>query len=309
MSGKFRTVYLYQVVQTDSAGELVNLAHGFWERTHSKLESLGRKDKRLSYRGRKYSGKSDTNVPAARDYIYLSKARPGADWPDIESDGGDTSRLSLPEDQALVEPMYLLPLENSNIVAALRTSGGPTPQALEAWLHKIYAQDLGADSLTVLPVLSEDQQERFASATGATKVHLKFKDGSHTASYGASGIETAVRGIEEETEGDATVEIGVSYGRRRPSNRQGRNLLEMIRDSLRRVDNATQFEATILRTDEDGNEVRDTIDFLKERIRYREQIGVSEDEPPTEGEVIQGLVSALQRFRDSTLEVADDELE
>lgn len=309
MSGKIRTIHLYEVKQRGAGQEVVEIAPGFWERAHSRLNALTLEHRRLIYRGRKYSGRAGSHQNSGRDYIYISKARPGADWPDTESELGDTNRLTLPDDQSLVEPLYLLPLEGTNVVAALRTSGGPTPQALEAWLEMLYKDELEDDVLSIIPVLSRDQRERFASATGATKVHLKLKSGAHYASDEASGIEGAARAIEEETEGDAAVEIGVSYGNKKPTLLQARKMLSLVTGALNRVDDASALEATIIRSDAEGNELKDTIDFLKERVRYRERIGQTEDVPPTEAEIIYGLASALQKYKANTLPSPSDEIE
>src|SRR5699024_7039413 len=121
-NGKKRFVYLYEIVHKDKNDVRQRIAPGFWDRFHSRLVGLPPESKRLDYRGRRYIGHAYTAKSPAVKYFYFCKARPGSDWPDVEAAGGSAASLSLNPDERLVEPIYMVPFREENIVASVRTS-------------------------------------------------------------------------------------------------------------------------------------------------------------------------------------------
>lgn len=304
--GKKRTVYLYEVIRRDSNGDEMDLESGFWKRFHDKLVSLKPEDRRIEYRGRRYAGRADTALSPAADYFYFGKARPGADWPDVEDGAGDATSLQLDDDESLVEPIHMLPYRHTNQIATVRTSGGPLPQAVEAWIEFIFRAELHGGWYELHPVINEDVAERLKASTGAAKLEVKTKLGIN--SFSPEGIEESLHNLESEYP-SASMDVTISFGQSSPGEKESGKLLRLLRRLSRNTASSDALRATLLRPGEDGHETRDKIDFLRDRVKYTETFGASEDRPASTSEILHGLSSALRKYSSNTLKASDDELE
>jgi len=305
-NGKKRFVYLYEIVHKDKNDVRQRIAPGFWDRFHSRLVGLPPESKRLDYRGRRYIGHAYTAKSPAVKYFYFCKARPGSDWPDVEAAGGSAASLSLNPDERLVEPIYMLPFREENIVASVRTSGGPLPQSIESWLNKVHAEELEDGWFELWPVVNENQRLRLEASTGATMVDVKTRP--DPLADPAQGIEGGLAQLENEFP-SASLNLKLSYGAGLPGEDDSRRLLGFVRRLFRNQEGTTRLKATLLRPGVNGGEVRDKIDFLKDRVRYSEVFGHSEEYPASPGEILEGLASALRKYSQDLLELAHEDLE
>lgn len=305
-NGKKRFVYLYEIVHKDKNDVRQRIAPGFWDRLHVRLIGLKPEDRRIDYRGRRYVGHAYKAKSPAVDYFYFCKARPGADWPDVEAASGSAASLSLNPDERLVEPIYMLPFHGKNIVASVRTSGGPLPQSIESWLNMIHNHELDDGWFELWPVVNENQRLRLEASTGATMIDVKTK--ADINADPAQGIQGGLEQLENEFP-SASLYLKLSYGAGVPGEDDSRRLLHFIRRLFRNQEGTTRLKATLLRPDPKGGEIRDKIDFLRDRVRYSEVFGNSEDYPASRRELLEGLVSAQRKYNADLLEMGHDELE
>lgn len=123
--GAKRRIYFLEPVIEKQDGSLEELSADFWSVFLKHVASLEPARRRLEIYGRKYVGETRSEVSPSEDYLYIGKARRGADWPDISDANGVVTTLNLGNGaDALIEPAYMLPVSGTTYVAVLRTSGG-----------------------------------------------------------------------------------------------------------------------------------------------------------------------------------------
>lgn len=304
--GKRRTVYLYEVIEKDANDERVDLTPGFWDRLHARMGTQPVEIKQLEYRGRKYVGDAYESVNPATNYFYFCKARPGADWPDVDTPTGGSKALSLQPNERLVEPIYMLPYRHTNIITTVRTSGGPLPQAVEAWLNRLHSSTLNGGWFELWPVANEDQRQRLQTATGATMIDVRTDPRSQISADGT--IDGSLEALGDQF-AHAAMGLKVSFGNAIPGEGESENLLDLVKHFFRNREGTTRLKATLLRPGENGGEERDKIDFLRDKVQYSEVFGDSEDHPATASEVLHGLASAQRKYSENRLTLGLDELE
>jgi len=296
---KQRTVYFFEPVVLDQAGNVQPIEPGFWSDLHDRIAGLDEDHRRGEFFGRRHAGSAREEVAPAEKYIYVGKLRPGADWPDVSGDDGAIASLaSTGFSGSLIEPAYLLGVSGTNYVAILRSSAGPSFTAISRWLNMVAGFGTESERLELRPYVRRDQLERLGRAQQAAKVHLKVDPGVMTDEQPAGELGQALKLAQSAGAGGASVELTISFGNARPTDGAGEDLISDLRELL--VTSQTPFkkaEATVIVEDEAGALVRDKIDFALDRITVRQQVGASEDEEPTPTVVLQAMLQAITRFR------------
>jgi hypothetical protein len=297
--GAKRRIYFLEPVIERQDGSLEEVSSNFWSMYLKHLQVLPQDRRRIELYGRKYIGEMRTEISPAEDYLYLGKARRGADWPDISNADGVVSPLALGAGvDALIEPAYLLPVSGTTYVAVLRTSGGPSFSAIESWMSSAAGLDSQSERFVLRPYVRTDQIQRLNEAEGATKVHLKVDPGafSDDASVGALG--NAMRQVQDLGAGGVSVDMTLSFGNARPDHAYAENVAEQVRAILGKVP-LKVAEATLLVTDDEGRSKREKIDFVRDRVTGSEYVGTSEDEPATPAVVLVAMTQAIRTFKKS----------
>ncbi|WP_414172141.1 hypothetical protein [Clavibacter tessellarius] len=233
VAGKARTVYFYDVVTADQDNQITELAAGWWFDLFDFLAEREPEDLRNEFRRRKYEGEiRDHRSPAVR-YLYLGKLRPGADWPDIRNLTGQHGSLaSTGAVGAVIEPAYVVPIhmEGENYVAVLKSSNGPSKEALQAWLSSVAGYELSENRLILRPYARRDQLERLQEAMGASRIHLKVDSATVSSMDASSDVGRAIQDVQQIGSGGVSVELIVSFGNARPDDDGAEALVAGVRD-------------------------------------------------------------------------------
>ncbi|GAA0960255.1 hypothetical protein GCM10009561_10370 [Frigoribacterium faeni] len=294
MAGKARTVFFYSAVEIDKDGRAHQFGKDWWGNFLAHVASLDEPDRQTYYHRRHFTGEvAETISPAVR-YLRVGKQRPGADWPDIEFDEGDEgARIA-----AIVEPLYIVPVTGTAYVAIVRTSGAATWEALTDWISTVGKFIEGDTAFALEPYTNRDQLDRLASAVGASKVYLKVDPEGLDRLPGKSELGQAVARAAGAGAGAVSVEITVSFGRSRAEEAGAESLIEGVREVIS-SGSYTHAKATLLQPSDDGAGVsKDPIDFVMDRVTFREAVGDSEDEVLTPDDVIGAMSDAITRFRE-----------
>jgi hypothetical protein len=295
MTGKARAVHFFSAVEVMHDGSVTPFGTEWWPDLLDALADKSEADLRVSYRGRKYEGHIQQEINPYIKYLYLGKLRPGADWPDIVDAEGEAGQLAQTGIRGLVEPLYLLPIAGTNYIAVLRTSAGPTWEALTHWLG-VTAGFFDSDSTIELqPYARHNQLQRLADAVGASKIHLKFDPEGAAAIEGHTELGRAIRGAASAGAGGVSVEMIVSFGHARPEEAGSEELIEGVREVVE-SGSFTTAQATLLKQGPHGIE-RDYVNFALDRVVYTEYVGESEDETPTPSVILGAMSDAVGIFR------------
>lgn len=300
LAAKERLVYFFEPVMLNQADVIQPLENGFWEHVHSLLSKMPEEDLRAEILGRKILGAARREKRLAQDYIYVGRMRPGADWPDVADNDGEIETLaSTGFNLSLVEPAYLVSVGGTNYVAFVRSSAGPSTSAITTWLNLMLGLETTEHRLELRPYVRRDQLERLREAQGATKLHLKIDPDVMTGSHPTDDVGKALKAAQNAGAGGVSVELTLSFGRATPSDGAGEELVSEVRKILTGPNRVpfSRASATVLRTDEDGDLVRDHIDFTRDRITVQQPFGADENQEPTPEVVISGLNSAISDFR------------
>lgn len=297
--GTKRRVYFVEPVIEHQDNSLEEVSDDFWKHFLQHVSNLPQVRRRIELHGRKYIGEMRTETQPAEDYLYLGKARRGADWPDISDASGVVSPLALGAGvDALIEPAYLLPVSGTNYVAVLRTSGGPSFSAIESWMSSAAGFDTSSERFTLRPYVRTDQLERLNSASGATRVHLKVDPGALQVDDSLGTIGNAMKQVQDLGAGGVSVDMILSFGRATPTHAYAEAVAEEVQKIIGKVP-FRSAEATLLVEDENGKEVREKVDFVRDRVTGSEYVGTSEDEPATPPLVLKALTDAIWKFKRS----------
>lgn len=297
--GAKRRVYFVEPVIEHQDNSLEEVSEDFWKHFLKHVSDLPQVRRRIELHGRKYIGEMRTEIQPAEDYLYLGKARRGADWPDISDSSGIVSPLALGAGvDALIEPAYLLPVSGTNYVAVLRTSGGPSFSAIESWMSSAAGFDTSSERFTLRPYVRTDQLERLNSASGATRVHLKVDPGVLQVDESLGAIGNAMKQVQDLGAGGVSVDMVLSFGRATPTHAYAEAVAREVQKIIGKVP-FKSAEATLLTEDENGKEVREKVDFVRDRVTGSEYVGTSEDEPATPPLVLKALTDAIWKFKRS----------
>lgn len=300
MTTKERTVYFFEPIVLDQADNVQPLEQGFWQWVQERVEGLPEVRRRADIFGRRHVGAARQETSPALDYLYVGRLRPGADWPDVSDNAGAIASLaSTGFDGSLLEPAYLLNVSGTNYVALLRSSAGPSTTAIVAWLNQVCGFSHEGNRLELRPYVRRDQLERLGRAQAAAKIHLKIDPGVMNDAQPHDELGQALKIAQSAGAGGVSVELTVSFGNARPTNGAGEDLIAGVRELLSAGD-AVPFKkasATVMVENEEGQLVRDKIDFTMDRITVRQQVGANEDEEPTPPVVLRAMVKAIEKFR------------
>ncbi|MBF6158973.1 hypothetical protein IU421_04920 [Nocardia cyriacigeorgica] len=299
---KKRTVHFFDPVRVMPDGTEVELQTGFWKELHSKVSALESDEQFTTIRGIQYRGAARHCLFTSVDYLYLGKTRETIDYPDSSVGDDDEQPLVLEDGGRLVEPCYLYCVRKPyNAVATLRASGGATISAVETWITRVLRDDLGSDAIELRPVVRNDQMERLAQAESVAKFSVKLDKDRHPADSNGT-ISGAIKDAYESLGTGATMTFEWSYGNSTPTHGAGVKMVDQIRQVLR-WNAAKSAEATVLRTDEGGNVVRDQIDFFKDRVSYRVPVGESSEIVQTADVVTAALREASRIYLQNNLPI------
>lgn len=307
MAGRKRRIYFFEPIEFDQHDRPTSYTQSFWTNFHSHVKDLGNpadpeKNKRLrmEYLGRKYSGAARLEIAPAENYFYIAKARPGSDWPDVETADSQTTQLALADPSSrLVEPAYLLPVSGTPYVAALRTSGGPSWSAIENWISSVSGLATQDKRIELAPYVREDQLERLRAANGVSKLHLKVEPDAAGLGSIDGELAKALETVQHLGAGAVSVEIGLSFGRARPDERAAEDIARQVERLITNV-KFKNASATIMAPSEDGKSfAKESVDFYKDRVTGTEYVGTNEDEAATPPVVLKAMSEAIRKFKKS----------
>lgn len=297
--GAKRHIYFLEPVIEKQDGSLDEIGPGFWPTFLDHVWGLPPERRRLELQGRKYIGEKRLEVSPAENYLYLGKARRGADWPDISDANGVVSPLALGDGaDALIEPAYLLPVSGTNYVAVLRTSGGPSFSAIESWMTSAAGMDQQAERFALRPYVRSDQLVRLSKASGAARVHLKVDPGAFQVGGSLGVIGDAMKQVQDLGAGGVSVDMTLSFGRATPTHAYAEDIAKELMKVIKKIPVASA-DATLMVEDEHGEEVREKVDFLRDRVIGSEYVGSSEDEQPTPSVILTAMANAIFKFKQS----------
>lgn len=305
--GRNRTVRFYSITRVQPDDTSIVMQPGFWTDVKSKLDALTAAAQFTFIKGNEYRGTSRHCSETASDYFYLGRVRDRIDFPESSTGDDDEEPLILNEDGRLVEPCYMYVADNEeNEVAILRSSGGPRPETVDKWLTAMFRSVLGNDVLKLTPVLRRGQMERLNAATNVKKFTVKVDKHqpiNSTPVDGQSRITGALDEVYDDLEGQASMSFEWSFGNATPTPSTGRKLLTHIREVLDRMSPSTA-QVTVIRPDDNGDEIVDHIDFIKERVAFRVEVGSDTDAAQSPDVVTTALRDAVRLYLGQD---ADDE--
>ncbi|GAA2748770.1 DUF6731 family protein [Amnibacterium kyonggiense] len=297
MSGPKRTIYFMEPVVLDAKGKVSPIQVGFWDALHDHVSTLQPASRSAEIFGRRIDGEAAEALSPARKYLYVGKHRPKADWPHATDASGVTGAIDSSVVSAIIEYAYLLPVPGTNYVGLLRSSGGATFSALEAWLTSVCPKLPQGGSVVLRPYVRKDQLERLAKARGASKVELKIDPNTFGTKAPVGGdLAGALAEAQEIAGGGVSVELSLSFGRATPSEAGSENLAKQVQALLKSGIPLQKAKATVVNEDEHGKLVRDHIDFFRDRVTVTSEVGASEDEAPTPSAAVSAITEATKTF-------------
>lgn len=296
--GSQKTIYFLEPVIIRQDDSVQEIDPGFWGELHKAVRELPDERRRFEYRGRKLMGEARESSSPATNYIYVGRARRGADWPDFSDADGTVTGLPIKGETgvALIEPAYLLEVTGTNYVAMVRTSGGPSTQAIQEWINVVLGTINSSEHIELRPFVRRDDLERLAAAQGATRFHMKMDAHQMVDQPPAGKMTEAMINVQRALSGGASVEMIVSFGNARPDDLVSHEVAAEIQHIVGKFP-ASKLEATVLRPNEDGELIRDRINFIRDRVTAKEYVGETEDEPVTPEAMLYALGLAIRKFR------------
>ncbi|WP_283498442.1 DUF6731 family protein [Cryobacterium sp. PH29-G1] len=282
----------------DQNEKVKTLPTAFWTDLHSLVAGLTEKKRQVIFFGRDIEGEARTEISPATDYFYLDRRRPGQDWPDAKgTDGAHGTLASKGVVASLHEPAYLLPVSSTPYFAMMRSSAGPTTSAIARWLNIVLDLEKVGDRLELRAVTRGDQMARLGKAQSATKLHIKILPGAMQSEEPQGRFGKALKEAQSVSYGSVSVDMTISYGNVEPDDAGGQELIRDVKELLNASTTFRKAEATVIVENEEGELVRDKIDFLRDRITVRQQIGADADEEPTPTVVLDAMFEAIREFR------------
>lgn len=300
MAAKQRTVYFFEPVVINQDEKPVTISPNFWEQVRDTIKELSDEQLRAEIYGRKIFGTVRHERRASRDYIYVGRMRPGADWPDVaDRDGAIDTLASTGFNRSLVEPAYLVDVSGTNYVAFVRSSAGPSTSAIVTWLNLVLGFETEGTRLELRPYVRKDQLERLKQAQDATKLHLKIDPDVMSEHEPTDEVGKALKAAQRAGAGGVSVELTLSFGSATPTDGAGEELVSEVRKILtgpKRIP-FTKASATVRREDDEGELIRDQIDFKRDRITLQQPFGSDENQEPTPEIVVAALNEAIAEFK------------
>lgn len=298
MQGKQRTVYFYEPVVKSANGAVLPIATGFWDLLHAHTKTLAPVDREYSHYGRPVSGAARSHTSPPIDYFYLDRERPMQDWPNAKNQAGALDTLaSHGSVQSLHEPAYLVPVSGSNFIAITRSSGGPVTSAIESWLSLVAGYWPTGDSLELRAVTRGDSLQRLAAAKLASKVQVRMDKGALTNQHFQGQLGRALEEAERIDSGSVSVDMTISFGNVTPTDAGGGALVDDIRELLKANAPLKKVVANTMVENANGDLIRDTIDFTRDRITLTQEFGSNPNQDPTPQVVLEGMLTAIGTFK------------
>ena len=300
-TGRPRTAYFLRARIIEKDGTRTAPPRGFWDDLHRQVSSLAYVERGARYRGRDYRGSARQEPTLSQDYLYLGKVRTVADFPDATSAPGADDPDVLEVDGDLLEPLYVRWLGAGDVGVFLRSTGGPSFAAFGAWVTQVLRMDTTGRSFELTPVVRDDALRRLRDAEGATKIHFKFEPDALTAegavSEGDGTLAGSLASIQDLANGEVSVEVGLSFGHARPTEESARAMAKQVRELVGRP-GLRSMSATLLTPNVEGDLVRDKIDFIRDRITHKVDVGDSQDQSPTPAAVLMAMNEAILKYRE-----------
>ncbi|MDY7542587.1 MULTISPECIES: hypothetical protein [unclassified Cryobacterium] len=295
---KFRTVYFYEPIIVDQNEKVQLVPATFWTDLHNLVLGMTPEDRQITFFGRDIEGEARAETRPSTDYFYLDRRRSGQDWPDAVGTDGELGTLaSKGVVVSLHEPAYLLPVSGTRYIAMMRSSAGPTSSAVARWLNLVLGFETVGDHLELQAVTRTDQLARLGKAQAATKVHLKILPGAMQSEEPVGKLGKALKEAQSVSYGSVSVDLMISYGNVQPDDAGGQELVRDVRELLNASTTFRKAKATVILENEAGELEKDEIDFKRDRITIRQQIGTDEDEEPTPTVVLDAMFEAIRAFR------------
>lgn len=286
----------YEPVLKTPEGETRYLPDTFWKSFLQYASTLDQTQRDIPYRGRTYLGASNFHTPTGLDYLYIGKRRPKGDYPDDVNDNGDAVSVALNQTvKSLVEPAYIVPTGKRLIVAVLRSSGGPSPEALEAWLAAASNFDIGEDTFKLAAVAQDDKWVRLEQAQLVSKVEVRIEPAAAD-DLDDGEFSRAVRNVMELSERDASLNLTISFGSSLPDTLAGQTFTARAKDFLHAKKYA-KAKATTKVQNAAGKWDTDEINFIHEIVTHSVRVGDSEDVPLTPDLVLPEVSRAIDEFK------------
>ncbi|MBT2536288.1 hypothetical protein [Arthrobacter sp. ISL-69] len=291
-----KTVYFMEVYQLDSNDNAHTLTPGFWTKLFNHLSSALPEERQSTYKSNVLYGECRSDKMTLLDYTYLGKSRPQSDWPDVQDHGGQIDSLTTVGGiSGLLEPVYIAPVDASNTAAFLRTSGGPTWQAIEAWLNTVTGVAAGQPEFRLRPLVKTDGLERLRDSLGVSKMHVKL-DADSLSSAGHHGVIGAAAQAAESVSGDLSMELILSFGHATPDSMAAEDLKDQLEIFMRQ--HMFKKSRATLMVDKGADGIgRESIDFTSDRITSVEKVDVAEDDQPSLQSALIALSSAIQKYK------------
>ncbi|WP_128383021.1 hypothetical protein [Mycobacteroides abscessus] len=300
MAGRERTVYFLEPFFRDSNEESHDAPVGFWDSLMKHVQTLQPNDRLKRINTVRYRGNARVIGKPEIKFLYIGKRRPRQDWPDTSVNGADEQPLEV--DGELIEPMYLLPVPNTNYVGVLRTSGGPTFAAATEWIGQILQAQGDKMDFFLRSVVRHDALERLAESSGITMFDIKLAAGALVPSDGGR-ISTAVNELRAQGGADMSISLRVSFGNATPDNGTARELARDVERVLRGGNGIRNAIAKVIETNDDGSFSKDELHFLNDRITHKVTVGESESESATAEVVINAMSQAVSTFSSQLTEL------
>lgn len=307
MAGKKRTVRFFVPKRVQPDGTSIQLQPNFWKGFRKKVEALPAAEQFVNIRDIDYRGAARHEQSNSADYLYLGKTRDKADLPERSVGEGDETPLILREGERLVEPCYIYVVKpQSNRIATLRSSGGPSVSAVGEWITGFYQNELGIDRIVLEPVMREDQMDRLNEALNVASFSVTIEKHQNLGDVPAeSAVTQAVKNSYETLDRGARVDYSWSFGHKSPESSLGETLKNDIKTILG-WGLAKYAKATVIRESDDGHLIRDKIDFIKDQVTTQVTVGTDPAAVQSADVVLSALLEAARRYDDLGLDEPED---
>lgn len=293
-TGKERTVYFFNgaVVNQDDTAE--NWGSDSWENFIQLMHQQG--TFQFTYNGLIYIAEAGVTSNHTQ-YLYVGKQRNQSDWPYGQTGSSGIVPISQasPDLSGVYEYAYLVHMRNTDRIAVLKSSGGPSPSAIARFISdKLRLFETGL-RFEIRPILRSNQIQKLNDAEGATRISLKLESVEELSSLnGDSDLFETFKIANNVTNGFGSIELIISLGSARPSGPIARSLKDAFKGLWSR--NPGVFKKAKATLINEGTNSRDEVDFIQDRITVKVSVGSSENEEPTAEAIISAISDAINRY-------------
>lgn len=272
----------------------------FWQKLRDHVGTLAEKDRDFRHNGAQFYGETGLGTSPARDFFRIGRIRRRSDWPDRIGDDYKVSPLTLPSGN-LFEAAYLVPFGTANQVAMMGPLRGQVSvQAIESWITQALSLPPSGESVELVPEIDPSLQRKLQQAEGVSSMTVRLPHDAtlQTPQGGRSRIERALREAHDSGQHELDVELTFSYGRRAPRGTMREGLLNVV-NRLNRSEGYDKVEFSLMVPTGDGDTYRiEHHELVKDTITTKARFEVPEDERLGVDAILQGIVGAIEQFRD-----------